>query len=121
MAYQDPTPAQVAALRPGTRDKAIHLINALRSVGVPAIIGPLGGKRTIKQQLQLYGSGRGVTTTVKSRHIYGAAFDIDVAGMNRDDVPKWWWPIIGQYAESVLKLRWGGRWTRPYDPGHFED
>lgn len=121
MAFKDPTPGQIAGLRPNTAMKAVTLINALRSVGVPAIIGPLGGKRTIAQQLKLMGDPRGVTTTVKSRHIYGAAFDIDVLGMSRDDIPSWWWPIIGNYAESVLRLRWGGRWTRPYDPGHFED
>lgn len=48
------------------------------------------------------------------------AFDLDVMGMDRDRIPSWWWPIIGNYAEQTLKLKWGGRWTNPYDPGHFE-
>lgn len=29
------------------------------------------------------------------------------------------WGIIGEECERV-GLRWGGRWVRPYDPGHGE-
>ena len=116
----DPTPAQIASLDPQIRPRAIQLINALRSVGVPAIITTLGGRRTPAEQLQLLADPRGVTATSRSRHLTGMAFDLDVLGMPRDAVPSWWWPIIGKYAEEALGLRWGGRWTKPYDPGHFE-
>lgn len=116
----DPTPAQIAGLNSQIRGKAIALINALRSVGVPAIITNLGGRRSQAEQNRLYSSGRGVTSTVRSRHVTGMAFDLDVYGWSRDQVPSWWWPIIGNYAEKQLGLRWGGRWKKPYDPGHFE-
>ena len=29
------------------------------------------------------------------------------------------WKVIGEEAER-LGLRWGGRWIRPFDPGHVE-
>lgn len=116
----DPTPAQLATLDPQIRGRAITLLNALRAVGVPAIIGPLGARRSQAEQMALLADPRGVTSTSRSRHLMGMAFDIDVLGVSRDRIPEWWWPIIGNYAESALGLRWGGRWTRPYDPGHFE-
>lgn len=116
----DPTPAQLATLDPQIAPRAVALLNALRAVGVPAIITRLGARRTQAEQMALLNDPRGVTSTSRSRHITGMAFDIDVLGMRRDDIPSWWWPIIGNYAEQALGLRWGGRWTRPYDPGHFE-
>lgn len=120
MPYDDPTPAQVATLDPQIRGKAITLINALRGVGVPAIIGPLGARRTQAQQLGLYSSGTGVTSTVSSRHVTGMAFDVDIAGFSRDSIPAWFWSLLGPWAESALGLTWGGRWKHPYDPGHFQ-
>ena len=29
------------------------------------------------------------------------------------------WRVMGEIGER-LGLRWGGRWERPFDPGHFE-
>lgn len=58
---------------------------------------------------------------MRSRHLTGDAFDVDVLGMNRDDVPEWWWHQLGNFAESQLGLRWGGRWKSIRDLGHFED
>lgn len=116
----DPTPAQLATLDPQIRTKAITLLNGLRSVGIPAAIVPGGARRSQAEQLALYQSGKGVTSTVKSRHILGMAFDLDILGMNRDQIPKWFWDVVGPWAESRLGLTWGGRWIRPYDPGHFQ-
>lgn len=116
----DPTPEQLSKLNPQIRDKALILINALRGVGVPAVIQPLGGYRTQQQQLELYSSGKGVTSTLKSRHILGMAFDLDIYGMPRSRIPSWFWDLIGPWAENQLGLTWGGRWKNPYDPGHFQ-
>lgn len=117
---QDPTPDQLATLDPQIRGKAITLLNGLRSVGVPAIIVAGGARRTVAQQFQLFQSGSGVTSTTKSRHIVGMAFDLDVMGYKRDAIPDWWWWTVGPWAETNLGLVWGGRWKRPYDPGHFQ-
>lgn len=116
----DPTNEQLAGLDPQIRGRAIELLNVLRSVGVPAVIQPLGGRRTAGQQLALYSSGKGVTATTKSRHVVGMAFDLDILGMKRDDIPQWFWELIGPWAETRLGLTWGGRWRSPYDPGHFQ-
>lgn len=62
---------------------------------------------------------RGLSRTLRSKHLEGRAFDVDVLGMNRDAVPRWWFAALGQYGES-LGLKWGGRWQTIYDPGHFE-
>lgn len=116
----DPTPAQVATLDPQIQWRAVTLINALRSVGIPAAIVAGGARRSVQQQTALYQSGKGVTSTLKSRHVLGMAFDLDILGMNRNDIPTWFWDLIGPWAESNLGLTWGGRWVRPYDPGHFQ-
>lgn len=120
MSYTDPTPSQLNSLDPQIRQKALTMINALRQIGIPAIIGPLGGRRSTAEQLRLYQSSRGVTSTTKSRHITGMAFDLDIAGMGRDSIPAYFWEIVGPWAESALGLTWGGRWKNPYDPGHFQ-
>jgi len=56
----------------------------------------------------------------KSKHQYGLAIDV-VPFVN--GVAVWdntaLWKKIGVAGET-LGLRWGGRWKRPYDPGHFE-
>lgn len=116
----DPTPEQVSTLDPAIRWRAITLINALRSLGIPAAIVEGGARRTAAQQLALYQSGTGVTATTKSRHVVGMAFDLDILGINRDAIPQWFWEVIGPWCETNLNLVWGGRWTRPYDPGHFQ-
>lgn len=28
--------------------------------------------------------------------------------------------VIGEVAERYARLRWGGRWQKPHDPGHLE-
>jgi len=116
----DPTPYQLAGLDPQIRGKAITMLNGLRGLGIPAIIGPLGGRRSQTEQVALYMSGRGVTSTTSSRHVLGMAFDLDIAGISRDSIPQWFWDILGPWAESSLGLTWGGRWRSPYDPGHFQ-
>jgi len=46
------------------------------------------------------------------------AFDVDVHGYRREDVPRYVWSWLGRLGEA-LGFRWGGRWSF-YDPGHFE-
>lgn len=116
----DPTPAQLDSLDPQIRGRALTMLNILRSVGIPAIIAPLGARRSPQEQLALYTGGTGVTSTTSSRHVLGMAFDLDIAGLSRNDIPQWFWDLVGPWAESTLGLTWGGRWKQPYDPGHFQ-
>ena len=56
----------------------------------------------------------------RSKHQYGLAVDVVPVV---DSVAVWnnalLWRKIGAVGEK-LGLRWGGRWRKPYDPGHFE-
>jgi len=110
----DPTLEHLPQLTPETRDRAVQLLNAARQVGVPLII--TSARRSIDEQKRLVETGR--SRTLDSAHLRGEAFDVDVMGIRRDDIPRWWFMALGAYGES-LGLIWGGRWAF-YDPGHFE-
>lgn len=112
---RDPTIENLTELLPDIRARAIELVNAARAAGVPLII--TSGRRTLDEQRLLVNSGR--SRTLRSKHLEGRAFDVDVLGLNRDAVPRWWFAALGSYGES-LGLKWGGRWQTIYDPGHFE-
>jgi len=49
----------------------------------------------------------------------GLAFDVDVFGFGRDEIPLWWFYQLGALGEQ-LGFRWGGRWSGLRDYGHFE-
>lgn len=115
MPFNDLTSAHLQALQPDIAARAFQFINALRSAGIPAYIS--SSVRTVAEQSRLVGEGR--SQTMASKHLRGLAFDIDILGYGRDQLPKWWWLAIGQFGE-YLGLRWGGRWTSFYDAGHFE-
>lgn len=111
----DPTPGIVAGLEPYTQARAVYLVNAARTAGIPLMV--TSGRRSYWEQLGLL--WQGATKTLASKHVQGKAFDIDVAGWNRDDLPEWFWAEIGPFGES-LGLNWGGRWSSFVDLGHFE-
>jgi peptidoglycan L-alanyl-D-glutamate endopeptidase CwlK len=75
------------------------------------------GLRSTSDQRVLLSQGR--TTTLRSKHVVGLAFDVDMYGWNRDAVPVWVWSEIGPLGES-FGLTWGGRWKSFRDVGHFE-
>lgn len=111
MAY-DPTPQHLQGLEPYTRALAIYLVSAARQAGVPLII--TSSRRSFSEQIQLVMAGKSRTFT--SRHLSGKAFDVDVMGWNRDDVPREFWLALGPYAQRL-----GLKWPLPdWDPAHFE-
>lgn len=112
----DPTETQLATLEPRTQLAAYWLIYSLRLAGAPAIV--TSALRTIEEQKRLVAEG--FSRTLRSKHLDGRAFDIDLHGWNRSDIPRAFWDIVGPWAEANLGLTWGGRWKNPYDPGHFE-
>lgn len=112
MAFTDPTPGHLAQLDKQTRLLATYLIIAARRAGVPLII--TSSKRSRTEQLKYFLSG--TSRTLNSRHLYGKAFDVDVAGWSRDSVPKEFWRALGTYATGI-----GLKWPLPeWDPAHFE-
>jgi len=113
--FNDPTIRHLNTLQSKPSALGFQLINARREAGIPAYIS--SGRRTYNEQAKLVASG--ASQTMRSKHVDGKAFDIDILGYSRDDLPKWWWLAVGEYAER-LGLRWGGRWATFYDAGHFE-
>lgn len=112
----DPTAGHIRSLAEPVRSAAWWMVYAARQAGYPLII--TSSVRTREEQARLVTTGRSQTMT--SKHLQGLAFDVDIFGMDRDDVPQWFWQQLGPWAESSLGLRWGGRWSTLRDYGHFE-
>jgi len=112
----DATLRHIAVLSPEIQDAAFWLVYVVRSAGFPLQI--TSTLRTRQEQSALVAAGRSRTTA--SLHLTGQAFDVDVHGYGRDQVPVWFWQQVGQLGE-LLGLFWGGRWQGLRDYGHFEN
>ena len=112
----DQTAQLIQELTPWARYHAIELINAARiELGLPAVI--TSAKRNLEQQKELLRTGR--TRTLQSKHLLGQAFDVDMYGYNRDQVPAYVYQALGELGER-FGLTWGGRFVSFRDVGHFE-
>jgi hypothetical protein len=111
---------ELSALHPYFRDKIFQLINNCRAQGIELAV--VESYRTHAKQNEYKTMGKKYTRSGagKSKHQYGLAVDIVPIV---DSVAVWdntaLWKKIGVTGEK-LGLRWGGRWRKPYDPGHFE-
>jgi len=114
--FSDPTRGHLLRLQHQTGHLAHTLVSAARGAGTPLFIS--SSTRTAARQRELVAAGR--SATLRSRHLTGQAFDVDVLGFGRDQIPEWWLWNLGAYGEQ-LGLRWGGRWKVPRDLGHFEN
>ncbi len=115
MAFVDPTISHLRRLAPQTQRAAIDMVIHLRNLGVPLWIS--SSTRTLQQQRRLVSEG--ASRTLNSKHLTGQAFDVDVLGFARDDVPLWWWQSLARLGNSLGLLN-GGRFTGLADWGHFE-
>ncbi len=106
----DQTEQILADLNPAIQEEAWELINAARLSGIPLMI--ISGRRTAVQN-------RAVGGAPLSRHLSGRAFDVQVLGYSRDQLPYEWWRSLGGFAELQLGLRWGGRFL-DRDVNHFD-
>jgi hypothetical protein len=108
------------ALHPFFRDRVSALIKLCKKKGIQLAI--VETYRTHAKQHEYQTMGRRYTSSGagKSKHQYGLAVDVVPIV---DSVAVWdngvLWRKIGLTGER-LGLRWGGRWRKPYDPGHFE-
>jgi hypothetical protein len=114
----DRTELELATLHPQLQPIAFQFIATLRDLGYPAVITDLGGRRNAAQQSKLMNAG--LSRTVNSAHVQGRAFDLDLSGYKREQVPNWFWEAVGPWAESEFDLIWGGRWRTFRDVGHFQ-
>lgn len=115
-----PMITDINALHPYFRDKVQQLIILCKAKGIELAF--VETYRTHAKQAEYKGMGKRYTRSGagKSKHQYGLA--VDVVPMIGDSAV--WhnavlWRKIGAVGER-LGLRWGGRWRRPFDPGHFE-
>jgi hypothetical protein len=108
------------SLHPFFRDRVIALIEACKEKGIELAI--VETYRTPSKQHEYKTMGKKYTSSGagKSKHQYGLAIDVVPIV---DSVAVWdnatLWRKVGVTGEK-LGLRWGGRWRKPYDPGHFE-
>ena len=110
----------VNALHPYLRDKVNALIRLCKARGIELAV--VETFRTPAKQHEYKSMGKKFTRSGagKSKHQYGLAVDV-VPIINGK--AEWHnlalWRRIG-YTGERLGLRWGGRWRRIFDPGHFE-
>lgn len=112
----DATLRHIGFLSPDIQDAAYWLVYIAREAGFPLQI--TSTLRTRSEQASLVRRGR--SNTLSSKHLIGQAFDVDLHGLGRDQVPLWFWDELGWLGE-YLGLRWGGRWESLRDYGHFEN
>lgn len=116
MAFTDRTRTHLVSMDLATALPALQMLSHVRTAGIPLHI--TSALRDPTRQAELVRAGR--SKTLRSKHLTGQAFDVDVLGFARGDVPRWWWYQLGSLAEP-LGLRWGGNFRGFWDPGHFED
>lgn len=116
-------------LDPRAREKAFVLLARACERGIPLLI--VDTLRTEAEQALALRNG--FSSTSNSKHLpqkpsgKSLAIDVvpyDVFQVNGPDKLSWdtkdpRWKVLGEIGES-LGFRWGGRWKRPHDPGHFE-
>jgi peptidoglycan L-alanyl-D-glutamate endopeptidase CwlK len=108
------------ALHPYFRDRIKTLIETCKAQGITLAV--VESYRTHAKQNEYKVMGKKYTNSGagKSKHQYGLAVDLVPV---IDGVAVWdnkaLWKSVGVEGEK-LGLRWGGRWRKPYDPGHFE-
>jgi len=106
-------------LHPAFRNKVIDLMVLCNKEGIELKVSET--YRSVSRQNKLRSYGSHVTTLVggDSRHQHGLAIDVvpyrrHKLAWNESTLNR-----IGRLAEG-LGLGWGGRWRKPYDPGHLE-
>jgi hypothetical protein len=115
-----PMITDLQSLHPYFRDKVLELIRICRSKGIELSIVETYRTHAKQNEYKTLGKSYTNSTGGKSKHQYGLAVDV-VPVVNGK--PVWdnmaLWKKIGSTGER-LGLRWGGRWRKPFDPGHFE-
>lgn len=115
-----PMITDLRALHPYFRDRVAELIRICKQKGIELAI--VETYRTHAKQFEYKSMGRKYTSSGagRSKHQYGLAIDVVPV---IDSAAVWdnpaLWRKVGTVGER-LGLRWGGRWRKPYDPGHFE-
>ena len=108
---------------------AMELISRCTEAGIPVMI--ITTSRTLEEQAEALKNG--FSSTMNGKHLpqspEGKSKAIDICPffefqLHGPDKLQWdsddpIWTKIGLIGEK-MGLRWGGRWKKPHDPGHFE-
>ena len=107
------------ALHPYFRDRIKTLIANCRAKGIELAVVESYRTHAKQNEYKVMGSKYTSSGAGRSKHQYGLAVDLVPIV---DSVAVWdnkaLWLKVGVEGEK-LGLRWGGRWRKPYDPGHF--
>ena len=114
--FSDPTGQHLDQLRRDVGELAVDCINELRRDFQLAVI-ITSSLRSQSEQDALVRAGK--SRTYKSYHLKGQAFDVDLAGVDRNSVTETAWRTISRVFESAGFV-WGGNWKSFVDKGHFE-
>jgi peptidase M15-like protein len=118
----DPTNEAIAGLHPAMQMAARTMVEAARAVGVPLVV--ISGLRSEAANLRVGGAPNSYhLDQLQLTGQPGAlAFDVQILGYTRDQVPIWWWQMLGDWAEANLGLYWGGRFVHngERDVNHFD-
>lgn len=107
-------------LHPYLRSRVLMLIDSCRQRGITVEVRET--YRSSERQDYLAKKKKKVTNVTggNSYHQYGMAVDVVIVVNGKYAWSnKKLWKQVGSIGES-LGLRWGGRWSRLWDPGHFE-
>lgn len=109
----DRTEELLETLHPAIYRQALTLVVAARDASIPLVI--ISARRSPEANRDAGGSSR-------SLHLYGLAFDVAVADLQREHIPLEWWAALGEWAELNLGLFWGGRFLHRGAPdvNHFD-
>lgn len=100
------------------RDSVVLFLKDCETHGITLMI--VETYRTPERQDRLKKRGRSRLRGDQSKHQHGLAIDVVPTKHGKfiwHDQKLWL--RIGKLGEA-RGLRWGGRWSRPFDPGHFE-
>ena len=103
---------------------AFEIIARAAEHGIPVMI--TFTRRTAAEQAIAVASG--ASAVKHSKHQDGLAIDICpywIYDLHGPDKLQWdasdaAWAVLGSIGERLPRVRWGGRWHQPHDPGHFE-
>lgn len=100
-----------------------HLIYYYRKRDIPMFAH--SAFRTEQEQRDLFFKGRTTTRYPRASHCQGCAVDIVHARLFWDGIHPAEWAAFGVIGKMIaeklnIKIVWGGDWSEPYDPAHWE-
>jgi hypothetical protein len=105
---------------PLVRYFAGSLIREMRKRGIPMYVHTAWRSNALQARLKR----EGLSNLSDGPHQRGCAVDVVSADFQWVDDPKFW-EYVGTAGKAIIKARslpieWGGDWSRPWDPAHWQ-